>query len=425
MSSLLDVLHKRAPHPAEPPGAAAEDGADPQPEDTVELALVPETQYARRAAPAQETRGPAELPADAGGEPAPAHQGSEFHTGEFGSTSQLRRWTDVAPCEAVPQPAAASPRQPVAGKRLPFVMTIAALLVVAAAFVLWRLTATPEPGFLAEPGEVLPPPEADAATGPAPEAVMVQAPPPAETQVAPPAKAPAAAVITSPAKQVEPVVWYDLPALPEEPGPAADAPLIEITRETIHDPAFATVRKAYDALLSGDAARAETLYREVLAAQPGNVDALLGLGSLAARAGRADEAREHYLAVRRLDPRNATALAALSALPGAAAGNGNESRLKTMLREQPSAAALHFALGLHYVSEQRWSDAQVSFFEAVRHDPVNADYAFNLAVSLDRLGQVQAASSYYQRALDLARGSQQFDPAAVRARLGILRPGQG
>ena len=92
-----------------------------------------------------------------------------------------------------------------------------------------------------------------------------------------------------------------------------------------------------------------------------------------------------------------------------------------MLREQPGAAQLHFALGLQYVSAGRWPEAQQAFFEAVRNEPVNADYAYNLAVSLDQLGQGTAAAAYYERALALANGSALFDAAAARQRLDSLR----
>ena len=83
---------------------------------------------------------------------------------------------------------------------------------------------------------------------------------------------------------------------------------------------------------------------------------------------------------------------------------------------------MHFALGLQYVTQGRWPDAQAAFFEALRNEPTNADYAYNLAVSLDRLGQAQSAATYYQRALDLATASALFSPEAAKQRLASLRP---
>ena len=124
------------------------------------------------------------------------------------------------------------------------------------------------------------------------------------------------------------------------------------------------------------------------------------------------------------DPENPAAIAALSTLPAGASVDGdtsNESRLKNLLREQPGSAQLYFALGVQYVSTGRWPEAQQAFFEAVRNEPVNADYAYNLAVSLDQLGQARSAAAYYERALSLASGSALFDIPAARQRLDSLR----
>ena len=48
---------------------------------------------------------------------------------------------------------------------------------------------------------------------------------------------------------------------------------------------------------------------------------------------------------------------------------------------------------------------------------------YNLAVSLDHLGQSGLAADYYRRSLEAARGqSPQFDPDRVARRLAELRP---
>ena len=217
--------------------------------------------------------------------------------------------------------------------------------------------------------------------------------------------------------------WYDTPAVEEpvgEPGESTAEP-IRIVRGTTTNPVFPKLSEAFAAFQAADFARAEALYREVRAADPGNVDALLGLGALAARGSRTEEAREFYQAVLLAEPRNAAAISAMSTLPAAGARNLDESTLKSLLRDQPGAANLHFALGLQYVAQGRWPDAQMAFFDAVRNEPANADYAYNLAVSLDQLGQSAPAAAYYQRALELASASSLFNAGAAGERLATLR----
>jgi Flp pilus assembly protein TadD len=74
-----------------------------------------------------------------------------------------------------------------------------------------------------------------------------------------------------------------------------------------------------------------------------------------------------------------------------------------------------------YARQGRWPEAQQSYFRAFSTAPTNPDYAFNLAVGLDRLNQGRLAQSYYQRALALAQTAPAgFDPNAVRKRLQEL-----
>lgn len=233
--------------------------------------------------------------------------------------------------------------------------------------------------------------------------------------------------VTSPQAATPPAVavartpdWYEAPAI----EPQESSTEIRISRGTTENPLFPKLSEAWNAFQAADYQRAEALYREVQAADAANADALLGLAAIALRSGREQEAKSLYNAVLEADPNNAAAIAALSTLPaaGAAGGDtGNETRLKNLLREQPGSASLHFALGVQYVASGRWPEGQQAFFEAVRNEPANADYAYNLAVSLDHLGQTSAAAAYYERALSLAGGSVLFDTAAAQQRLDSLR----
>ena len=118
------------------------------------------------------------------------------------------------------------------------------------------------------------------------------------------------------------------------------------------------------------------------------------------------------------------ALGGLSSLKPPA-GN-DESRLRTLIAAQPSAPALHFALGNVYAGESRWNEAQQAYFNAYSLEPANPDYRFNLAISLDRLGQHALAKRFYLEASELAHDKPAaFDPAAALARAKALATEQG
>lgn len=206
---------------------------------------------------------------------------------------------------------------------------------------------------------------------------------------------------------------------PARDGPAA-APVV-IIRTEVEDPLQLLLTRAFEDYESGNDLQAEAGYRRALARDATNRDALLGLAAVVQRGGRIEEARQHYRRLLELNPMDSAPAAGLIGLQGGASPVQEESRIKLLLRQEPAAAHLHFALGTLYVAQGRWAEAQQAFFDAYRHDAENADYAFNLAVSLDRLGQRTAAMDYYRRAVDLVRaGTAGFDAAAALRRIETL-----
>ena len=86
------------------------------------------------------------------------------------------------------------------------------------------------------------------------------------------------------------------------------------------------------------------------------------------------------------------------------------------------SAFLYAALGHLYAGQAQWSQAQQAYFQAFQLEPANPDYAYNLAVGLEHLGQRGIALGYYRKALDLARarGRAGFDQVQVTARVAKL-----
>ena len=130
--------------------------------------------------------------------------------------------------------------------------------------------------------------------------------------------------------------------------------------------------------------------------------ALLGLAAIDVRTRDFETAELRYLKLIELDPRDTHAQAALIALQGNVDPVQLESRIKNTLATQPDATHLYFTLGNQYSAQARWGEAQEAYFKAYSADPENADFAFNLAVSLDHLRQRRLAAEYYRKALALA-----------------------
>lgn len=137
-----------------------------------------------------------------------------------------------------------------------------------------------------------------------------------------------------------------------QPLPRDDGP-IKITHSMQPDQVNPVLASAYQSLTSGDTARAEKGYRQVLQRNPRDRDALLGLAAVAAGRQRSDEAAGYYLQALELDPKDAAAQAGLIGLQGAADPMQSESRLKTLLVQHPDAGFLHFTLGNLYARQVR------------------------------------------------------------------------
>jgi len=279
---------------------------------------------------------------------------------------------------------------------------------------------------------------ATAASSPAPVSETAVAPkeaplppllPPPATQLKEERAPTAAKVIASTPREALARQIEALPALPN-PNVGADQVILRPAKPTALEinPALGA---GYAALAVSDYVTAKQRYAEAIAANGNSADAHLGFATAAARSGNAAElplAIKHYQRALEIDPRNATASAALIVLTGGKDGNvpgGSSSAgekeigLKRLIAQDPNAANAYFLLGNLYAESRQWREPQPAYFDAARLMPQNADYNYNLAVSLDQLGQGSAAMSFYRRAL-AANVKGQFDRAAVERRISAL-----
>jgi len=265
-----------------------------------------------------------------------------------------------------------------------------------------------------EGGMVEPEPEAALAGEPAPPAA------PASRAASGSRGAPEAPAADAQSAAASVMAAAAAPSAPEN-APAMSPAALEISTAQRPPQVDETTAAAYAAYRAGDLEEAASLYGKLLEREPRNRAALLGEAAIALRRGEAAEAFERYRRVLRYYPADATANAAVLELQGY--GGDAESQLKHRLVSAPESAYLHFVLGNLYARSGRWREAEQAYFEAVRLQPENPEFAFNLAVSLDRLDQGVAARRYYHRALEGAgERPVAFDTGAARRRIEALPP---
>jgi len=208
-------------------------------------------------------------------------------------------------------------------------------------------------------------------------------------------------------------------ASPENPSPLPKPAEIRL-QKTLTQQLNSELSIGYTAFLQGDNKTAQRAYYDTLEKDPNNRDALLGLAAIAMRQGNTSAAQRYYQQILQLYPQDVHAQVGLiTTLDYSSAGS--ESQLKLLLEQSPQSSYIHFSLGNLYTSQGRWAAAQAAYFEAYRRDSTKADYAYNLAVSLDQLNQPTVALNYYQKALQLAKNQTvNFNLSAVQRRLQTL-----
>ncbi len=186
---------------------------------------------------------------------------------------------------------------------------------------------------------------------------------------------------------------------------AGDGPVVEQVfsrRPVSPSPDTTAIRMGYTAFQRGDYGLAEKHYQDALAIVASNRDALLGVAAIAAAQNNLGKARQYYRRLLQIDPLDQDARVGLLATIQRQQGHAGDDVLNAMISEYPDDPRLSDLKGMRHASRSQWSMAQSAFFRAHTLDYLNPNYAYNLAVALDHLGQRDAALQYYAEALRLA-----------------------
>lgn len=293
--------------------------------------------------------------------------------------------------------------------------SVAALIVLGAAMYGYSLWQQPAPLVLTPAAAPISP--TPVASGPAPSAVTPAAP----VEAPPPVAQPAPSKSGEPtAPTTEATVRIVAPKTAGTPRSAIPETNPQIAIHQASDAASSTLQRAYQALRAGRNVQARTLYLDALATDSG-VDALLGLAAIAANSGDSRQAAAYYREALVREPNNSAALAGIASLASSGDPQGAQKPLERMA-EKTDSASVRAALGNVYASQSKWQAAQEAYFEAFRKEPDNANHAYNLAVSLDQLGERTLALEYYRKALDLgSRSASSFDAISIERRIAELK----
>lgn len=183
-----------------------------------------------------------------------------------------------------------------------------------------------------------------------------------------------------------------------------------------------TINQAYALYQQGNYDQAKRFYQEALATDSHHRDALLGLAAIAIKQNNNRLAFDYYQKRLSVAPNDAYAHAGIISLFSDQKDNSElSSKLKNLLNNQPNSPSLHFIQGSFYATNEQWPKAQQSFFSAWSLEKTNADYALNLAITLDRMNQPKAALNYYNLALTYGENKTSIDTNAISQRIDELK----
>jgi tetratricopeptide (TPR) repeat protein len=149
-----------------------------------------------------------------------------------------------------------------------------------------------------------------------------------------------------------------------------------------------------------DEARAE--FREALALDPNNADALLNLGAIARLKGNAAEAEHYVERALRVNPNSIGALAELAELKRDRGELQESIRLyHEALGLHDSNPALYLGLGDSLARAGRYPEAEAAFARVLELDPDSFEARYNLGVTYGQQQRTEDAMRYYRAALEL------------------------
>ena len=164
-------------------------------------------------------------------------------------------------------------------------------------------------------------------------------------------------------------------------------------------------RRLYDAALAyraGEYDKAETEARHLAAAAPGFFSAVLLLGMIAARTGRAAEGIELLREAVGLDRRSVEARNELASLLRVQGRNDEAlAEAKHAVRLQPDDPGSHNNLGLCYLAAGRVPLAMTHFKRAIGLKPDAAMFHHNLGLALQHQSRDAEAIAAFERAIEL------------------------
>jgi tetratricopeptide (TPR) repeat protein len=152
----------------------------------------------------------------------------------------------------------------------------------------------------------------------------------------------------------------------------------------------------------------------------------MGMAYIAQQRGKREEALEWYQRVLRQDPTNTIATSAVLTLDTRLDSSAASLKARDLAEREPDSVAALTTAANTLVASARVAEALPLFARAQMLEPENPLHAYNHAVALDRLGQVQQAVAQYLKVVQMTENQlpvqvRPFSIDVIRQRLAELQ----
>jgi len=159
------------------------------------------------------------------------------------------------------------------------------------------------------------------------------------------------------------------------------------------------LEQAFEAISTGDTEAASALYKDILTAEPHNVEARFGLATTYHRLGMLEKARSEYGYLLHKQPDHLEGLNNFLALVGEESPVEAVKYLVQLAERNSDYSPLWAQVSSIYQQQGDIASAVEAMERARVVTPENIVYSFNLAVLYDELGDASKASAFYRSVL--------------------------
>lgn len=167
------------------------------------------------------------------------------------------------------------------------------------------------------------------------------------------------------------------------------------------------LNNAYTALMGGDTQRAIEIYKNIIAAEPRNEDAMFGLAATYHRLGQVEQARPFYGMLLKQNPNHREGLNNFLVLVSDESPQDALPELERLELRNPDFAPIPAQIAIVLDKLGYPDQAQEKMLRAIEIAPENLTYKYNLAVMLDHHRKYADATALYSMLISAAlRGEQ-------------------